>query len=86
MAKKSKRNNHSYGVHRLGLFFVAVFTLCFFWGLVNTAEPILHMSLMKLSFIGFEGFDSVSYFYGAVQVYLWAWIYGFAWHSIMPKK
>lgn len=88
MAKKSssKRHNHSYSVHRLGLFFVAVFALCFFWGYINPVETELHMSLLRMSFVGFTGMDSTSFLWGAVQVYSWAWVYAFAWHAIMPAK
>ena len=88
MAKKSKSKGcgQTYNVHRLGLFFVALFTLCYFWGFINPVDPALHLSLMKLSFLGFTGLNSASFFFGAVQVYLWAWVFAFAWYSIMPAK
>ncbi len=88
MAKKAaaKKHNHTYFTHRLGLFFVAAYTLCFFWGFIYPVEMELHMRMLRMMFVGFEGLDSTSFFYGAVQVYMWAWLYAFAWHAIMPHK
>ena len=65
--------------HRIGIFFVLAFVPCFLWVFVRGVEAELHMSLFKLSFVGFSGMNIGSFIAGAVQVYIWAYVYIVLW-------
>jgi len=62
---------HANGV---GLFFVALLAICFAWYFIHPVEQDLHMSLLKLSFFGFDGMNAVSFLLGALQAYVWGYI------------
>jgi len=65
--------------HSLGLFLVLAFVLCFLWYFVNPVGQELHMELFKLSFLGFTGMNVVSFLLGAIQVYIWGYVYAGLW-------
>lgn len=58
----------------VGLFLVILYAICLARYYVLPVESELHMSLLKLSFLGFTGMNLTSIVLGAVQVYLWGYI------------
>lgn len=60
--------------NRIGLFLVLLFALCFVWYWVRPAEQELHLKLLRMAFLGFNGMTWGSFFLGAIQTYVWAYI------------
>ncbi len=69
--------------NKLGIFLVILYTLCFFWYFVNPSGQELHLKLFRMMFLGFEEMNAYYYWFGAVQVFVWAWIVGYFWHWVM---
>lgn len=65
--------------NRLGIFFVILFALCFAWGYVGPIDPAFHLQSLRSAFWGFSGMNVVSFIFGAVQVYVWAYILSGLW-------
>lgn len=60
--------------HRMGLFFVILFAVCFVWFYIQPAERELHIQLLRLSFFYFSKMDLASMFSGIIQSYIWGYI------------
>lgn len=60
--------------HKFGLGLAVLFVICFLWYFINPVEQELHLSLLKLSYIGFSGMDALSFILGLVQTYIWGYI------------
>ncbi len=58
----------------VGLFLAILFIICFAWLYINPVEADLHLRLFKLSFLGFSGINFVSFIFGLIQSYIWAYI------------
>lgn len=65
--------------NRLGIFFVLLFVVCFVWYFIRGAEEELHMGLLRLSFFGYNDMGVMSFILGAVQSYVWAYIFTGLW-------
>lgn len=66
--------------HRIGLFFVLLFALCFAWFYIHPTEQDLHMKLFQISFFEFDGMNLKSFLLGAIQTYVWGYIAIILWH------
>jgi hypothetical protein len=79
-----KGNSCSYlrTANKLGLFFFILFVICFIWFWIWPAERELHLALLKLSFMGYSGMNPLSFILGAVQSYIWAYIFVGIWWII----
>ena len=69
------KNNFLQRANRLGLFLATLFALCFIWYFIRPVEQELHLGLLKLSYFGFSGMNFGSFILGAVQSYLWGYIF-----------
>lgn len=70
-------------VNKFAFFLLVMYTISFMWWVINPAQPELHMMLMDLMFVGFNGFDPMSYWAGFVQVYFWALVLVYVWdHTV----
>jgi len=67
------------GANRLGMFLVLLFAVCFIWYFVRSVEADLHMRLLKLAFFGYSGMDVKSFILGAIQSYVWGYIFTGLW-------
>lgn len=65
--------------HRLGLFFVIWFAICFAWYYLHPVEQDLHMRMFMLSFFRFTGMNAMSFVSGVIQSYLWGHIAIITW-------
>ncbi|OIP81287.1 hypothetical protein COW94_00275 [Candidatus Peregrinibacteria bacterium CG22_combo_CG10-13_8_21_14_all_44_10] len=68
--------------NRLGLFFVALFLICFAWFYMNPAEQVLHEQLFNLTFIGFSGMSFAGVVSGTIQSYVWGYIFVGIWMTV----
>ncbi|MBT5338495.1 hypothetical protein HN858_02750 [Candidatus Falkowbacteria bacterium] len=68
-----KRANH------IGLFFLVMFVLCFLWYYIRPVEQSMHLSMLRMSFFGFEGMNTLSFILGAIQAYVWGYIVSGVW-------
>ena len=68
--------------NKVGLFFIILFALCFFWYFIHPVEQELHLSSLKLAFFGYTGMDVKSFILGAIQVYIWGYIAVGAWRIV----
>lgn len=65
---------------KMGLFFgvllAILYVLCFFWYFAIKAPVLqeLHLNLLRLSFIWWNGMDFASFISGLVQAFIWGWI------------
>lgn len=66
----------------LGVFFVVLFVICFFWYYIRPVEQELHISLLRLAYFGFDGMNLSSFILGAVQSYIWAYIAVGIWYLV----
>ena len=78
---KLKRNYWRCG-NSIGLFFVLLFAICFAWFFIHPVEQDLHVQMFKLSFFGYSGMNFVSFVLGAIQVYVWAYIFVGLWSLV----
>ena len=76
--------------NRVGIFFVLLFVVCYIWYFVRGAEADLHMRLLRLAFFGYNDMGVMSFVLGAVQRYVWAYIFVGLWwlasRCCMSKK
>ena len=86
MKYKFGDNNYScsylHCANRVGLFFTALFVLCFAWYFIQPVERELHLSLFKLSFLGFNGMNGLSFILAVVQSYIWGYIVVGLWRLV----
>ena len=73
------KNNFLQHANHLGLFLTLLFVVCFIWYYLRPAEQNLHLQLLKLSYFGFSGMNFGSFILGAVQSYLWGYIFFGLW-------
>lgn len=67
--------------NHLGLFLALLFVICFFWW--RPAEVAdLHLKLLRMAFLGFDGLNAKSFVLGLVQSYIWAYVGLALWHLI----
>ena len=59
--------------HRVGLFLVMLFALCFLWYFVRGVEQDFHLRSLRLAFLGFDGMNFSSFVFGVIQVYVWGY-------------
>jgi len=72
--KKGMKMNCLKQGHRVGLFFVVLFALCFSWYYLHPVEQLLHRRMLVLSFYRFTGMNTMSFVSGAVQSYIWGFL------------
>lgn len=80
--KNKKGYSYIHVANHVGLFFMVLYAICFAWYFVMPAERELHMAMFKMSFFGFMGMDALSFLYGLIQVYVWAYIFVGAWKLV----
>jgi len=68
--------------NHVGLFFVALFALCFLWYFVHPYEQELHMAMFKISFFSFTGMNFLSFVLAAIQAYIWGYIVVGVWQLL----
>lgn len=61
--------------NHVGLFLVVLFVICFSWYFIRPVEQDLHFRLLKLSFFGYDGMNLMSFILGAIQSYIWGYIF-----------
>jgi len=61
--------------NHVGFFFVLLFAVCFAWYFIHPVEQEMHLAMFRVSFFGFSGMNFLSFVYGAIQVYIWAYIF-----------
>ncbi|MBI5077618.1 hypothetical protein HZB94_04530 [Candidatus Falkowbacteria bacterium] len=64
--------------HRVGLFLVALFVLCFL-GYYVRPEQELHIKMLQMMFFGFSGMNVLSFILGAIQAFIWGYILSAIW-------
>ncbi|NQT50322.1 hypothetical protein HQ571_06540 [Candidatus Kuenenbacteria bacterium] len=72
--------------NQLGLFFIALFIVCFLWFYLRSVEKELHEQLFRLTFLGFSGMNLFGFISGAIQSYVWGYIFVGIWKSILKIK
>ncbi len=60
--------------NRVGLFLAILFAICFLWFYINPVEQEMHLSMFRISYLGFEEMNFTGFVLGAVQSYLWAYV------------
>lgn len=65
--------------HRLGVFFMLLYIVCFSWYFLMPTGRELHLQMFQMSFFGFDAMDIPSFFLGLFQVYVWAYIFKILW-------
>lgn len=66
----------------VGLFLVALFTICFAWYFINPAEQELHMAMFRMSYLGFEEMNLLGFVLGAIQTYIWGYLAVALWELV----
>jgi len=79
---ENNKNNYFQHSNRLGLFFIALFVICFIWFYLMSTEKELHEQLFRLTFLGFSGMNFWGFILGAVQSYVWGYIFVGIWQTI----
>ena len=74
-----KGTNYLRCANRVGLFLVALFVICFAWYYIRPVEQELHLSLFKMAYFGFNDMGFVSFVLGAIQTYIWGYIFAGIW-------
>ena len=72
--------------NRLGIFFLILFGICFAWYFVNPVAQDLHLDLLRLTFFGYTDMDVLSFVWGAIQSYVWAYIFVGLWYLVSGRK
>lgn len=65
--------------NKLGLFLVLLYIICFAWYFIYPVEQEMHLAMFKMSYVGFDDMNVVSFILGAVQTYIWGYIFGALW-------
>ncbi|NQT49865.1 hypothetical protein HQ571_04185 [Candidatus Kuenenbacteria bacterium] len=65
--------------NHLGMFFLVLFVICFLWYYIRPVEQEMHLSMLKMSFFGFDGMNVMSFILGAIQAYIWGFIVSGVW-------
>ena len=68
--------------NQLGLFFIALFVICFLWFYARSVEKELHVQLFRLAFLGFSGMNFLGFILGAIQSYVWGYIFVGIWRTV----
>jgi len=76
------KTNYWQQANRLGLFFIMLFIVCFLWFYLRTAEKELHEQLFRLTFLGFSGMNLWGVILGAIQSYVWGYLFVGVWQGI----
>jgi len=76
------KTNYWQQANRLGLFFIALFIVCFLWFYLRSAEKELHEQLFRLTFLGFSGMNLWGFILGAIQSYVWGYFFVGVWQGI----
>ncbi|MCB9803039.1 hypothetical protein H6761_03440 [Candidatus Nomurabacteria bacterium] len=82
---KSCCTNHDtywYHANKIGLLFILLFAICFFWPSFHPAQYGLHLQMMQMTFFGFSGMDWQSFAAGLIQAYFWAYIFVIVWKIV----
>lgn len=69
--------------HKLGIFLVLMYLVCFAWYFVHPVEQEMHLAMLRMSFFGFTSMNFVSFLFGLVQVYIWGYVAVLLWHLTM---
>lgn len=75
-------NDYWYHANKIGLLFILLFAVCFFWPYFHAREFDLHSQLMQLSFFGYTGLNWSSFLVGVIQTYLWGYIVVIMWKIV----
>ena len=65
--------------HRIGMFLVMLFILCFTWSSYYTASMELQLQLYQILYFKFTGLNLMSFVSGLVQSYIWGYVFPFVW-------
>ena len=76
------KTNYLRQANRLGLFFIVLFIICFLWFYLRDTEKELHEQLFKLTFISFSGMNLGGFILGAIQSYIWGYIFIGLWQTV----
>ncbi len=79
---EQKKCNYWKCANSIGLFLVILFAICFFWYFMRPIEQDLHLRLFKMAFLGFNNMNPLSFIFGAIQTYIWAYIGVGIWYLI----
>ena len=71
---KNTKCSYIHCSHRVGLFLVILFVVCFAWYFINPVEQEMHLQMFKVSYLGFSGMNLTSFILGAIQTYIWAYL------------
>ena len=94
MATKKMAQDYWHYANKIGLLFIILFAICFFWYYFRPIHQDLHLQLMELQFFGFNGMNLTSFFAGLIQSYFWGYIVVILWKIVVlssdceckPKK
>lgn len=75
-------HDYWYHAHKMGLLFVLLFTICFFWPYFHPTQSALHLQMMQMNFFGFSGVNWPSFLTGLIQVYFWGYIVAIIWKIV----
>ena len=80
--ENQKKCNYWRCANSVGLFLTILFTICFLWYYIRPVEQEMHLALFRMVYLGFDGMDALSFIFGAVQTYLWAYVAIGAWNLV----
>ena len=66
----------------IGLFLAVLFIICFAWFYIRPMEQGLHLSLLSMSYFGFNGMNFASFISGLIQTYIWGYIIVGIWRLV----
>jgi hypothetical protein len=69
-----KHGNH------LGIFFVLLFILCFFWYWLHPVQQEFHLKFLQSLFFGYSEMNAISFILGIIQSYIWGYIIAIIWY------
>jgi len=79
---ENNKNNYFQHSNHLGLFFIVLFVICFVWFYLMSTEKELHEQLFRLTFLGFSGMNFWGFILGAIQSYVWGYIFVGLWQAV----
>lgn len=78
----SHHDDYWYHANKIGLLFILLFAICFFWPYFHADQIMLHIQIMDMSFFGFTGLNWPSFVSGVIQSYFWGYIVVIIWKIV----
>jgi hypothetical protein len=76
------QNDYWYHANKIGLLFILIFAVFFFWPYFHPQGMLLQSQLMDLSFFAYSGLNWSSFVAGIIQAYFWGYIVIIMWKIV----